>query len=159
MFVFIYHERETETWVKEQQRERDTESEAGSRFWAVITEPNTRLKLTNSEIVTWAKVRHLMDWATQVPLKALFKYSHWYYLHVNLSNSCFHSDQIYNQLTFINTCYFENRHYIRSFTNIISRLHSILPMKKLRLREIEEHGYGMATQPVNSGAGTQTHIC
>ena len=49
-------------------REIDTESEAGSRLWAVSTEPHAGLELTNREIMTWAKVRGLTDWATQVPL-------------------------------------------------------------------------------------------
>ena len=34
------------------EREGDTESEAGSRLWAVSTEPNAGLKFTNCEIVT-----------------------------------------------------------------------------------------------------------
>ena len=34
------------------EREGDTESEAGSRFWAVSTEPDVGLKLANREIVT-----------------------------------------------------------------------------------------------------------
>ena len=54
------------------EREGDTESETGSRLWAVSTEPNAGLKLTNREIMTWAEVGHLTDWATQVPLKVLF---------------------------------------------------------------------------------------
>ena len=56
------------------EREGDTESEAGCRLWAVSTEPmwgsNSRtvgLELTNCEIMTWAEVGHLMDWATQMP--------------------------------------------------------------------------------------------
>ena len=49
-------------------REGDTESEAGSRPWAVNTEPNMGLKLTNSEIMTWAKVGCLTKWATQMLL-------------------------------------------------------------------------------------------
>ena len=36
--------------------EEDTESEAGSRLWAVSTEPDTGLELTDCEIMTWAKV-------------------------------------------------------------------------------------------------------
>ena len=36
----------------EGQRERDTESKAGSRPWAVSTEPDAGLKLTDREIVT-----------------------------------------------------------------------------------------------------------
>ena len=34
------------------QRERDTESEVGSRLWAVHTEPDMGLELTNYEIMT-----------------------------------------------------------------------------------------------------------
>ena len=43
----------------------DTESEAGSRLWAVSTEPDAGLELTDREIVTWAKVGRLTDRATQ----------------------------------------------------------------------------------------------
>ena len=43
--------------------------EAGSRLWAVSTEPNMGLEPTNCEIMIWAKVRCLTDWATQAPLK------------------------------------------------------------------------------------------
>ena len=66
--LFIF-ERERETaWAGEGQREKgDTESEAGSRLWPVSTEPYTGLKLTNREIMTWAEIGHLTDWATQVP--------------------------------------------------------------------------------------------
>ena len=49
------------------EREGDTESEAGSKFWAVSTEPDAGLKLMNFEIMTWAEVGHLTNWATQVP--------------------------------------------------------------------------------------------
>ena len=48
------------------EREGDTESEAGSRLWAV-TEPDAGLELTDREIMTWAEVGRLTDWATQVP--------------------------------------------------------------------------------------------
>ena len=47
------------------EREGDTESEAGSRLWAVSTEPDAGLKLTDSEIMTWAEVGRSTDWATQ----------------------------------------------------------------------------------------------
>ena len=68
MFLFIF-ERET-AWVEEEQRERegDIESEAGSRLWAVSTEPDTELELMNCEIMTWAEVGRLTNWATQTPL-------------------------------------------------------------------------------------------
>ena len=56
----------------EDQREGDTESEAGSRLWAVSTEPDAGLKLTNCGIMTWAEVGRLGDWATQVTL-VIFK--------------------------------------------------------------------------------------
>ena len=50
------------------ERGGDTESPAGSRLWAVSPEPDTGLKLINLKIMTWAKVGHLTDWATQAPL-------------------------------------------------------------------------------------------
>ena len=50
------------------EREGNTESETNSRLWAVGTEPDAGLKLTDCEIMTWAKVRRLTDWATQAPL-------------------------------------------------------------------------------------------
>ena len=55
------------------ERGGDTESKAGSSLWAVSTEPDTALETTNCEIMTWAKVRHSTDWATQAPLFFLFK--------------------------------------------------------------------------------------
>ena len=48
--------------------EGDPESEAGSRLWAVSTEPDTWLELTDREIMTWAKVGRSSNWATQAPL-------------------------------------------------------------------------------------------
>ena len=50
------------------EREGDTELEVGSRLWAVSSEPNAGLELTDREIVTWAEVRRLTNWATQTPL-------------------------------------------------------------------------------------------
>ena len=50
-----------------EERGGDTESEAGSRLWAVSTEPDTGLEPTNCEIVTWAEVGRPTNWATQVP--------------------------------------------------------------------------------------------
>ena len=49
------------------EREGDTEAEAGPRLWAVGTEPEAGLEPTDHEIMTWAEVRHLTNWATQVP--------------------------------------------------------------------------------------------
>ena len=47
------------------EREGDTESETGSRLWAVSTEPRAGLELKDFEIMTWAEVGRLTDWATQ----------------------------------------------------------------------------------------------
>ena len=49
------------------ERGEDTEYEAGSRLWAVSTEPDAGLELTDREIMTWAEVGRLTDWATQAP--------------------------------------------------------------------------------------------
>ena len=54
------------------EREGDTESEAGSRLWAVSTEPDAGLELTDREIMTWAEVVRSTDWATQAHPQALF---------------------------------------------------------------------------------------
>ena len=69
--IFIYF------WETERQcesgggaeREWDTEPEAGSRLWAVSTEPDMGLEPTNCEIMTGAEVRRSSstDWATQAP--------------------------------------------------------------------------------------------
>ena len=48
--------------------EGDTESEAGSRLWAVSTEPDAGLEPINCETMSWAEVGHLTEWATQVSL-------------------------------------------------------------------------------------------
>ena len=45
----------------EEEKEGDTESEAGSRLCIVNTEPDVGLNLMNFEIMTWAEVRHLTD--------------------------------------------------------------------------------------------------
>ena len=66
MFIFE-RDRERETTSRgEADREGDTESEAGSRLWAVSTEPNMGLELTNRDTMTWAEVRHLTNGVTQV---------------------------------------------------------------------------------------------
>ena len=50
------------------EREGDTESEAGSRLWAVSMEPDAGLEPTDREIMTWAEVERSTDSATQAPL-------------------------------------------------------------------------------------------
>ena len=59
------------------ERQGDTESETGSRLWAVSTEPDAGLELTNREIMTWAEVGHSTDWATQAPLEEFLKMNYW----------------------------------------------------------------------------------
>ena len=54
-------------------KEGHIESEAGSRLCTVSTEPDEGLEPTNCDIMTWAEVGRLMDWATQVPQEATFK--------------------------------------------------------------------------------------
>ena len=39
------------------EREGDTESEEGSRLWAVSTESHMGLKLMDREIMTWVEVK------------------------------------------------------------------------------------------------------
>ena len=53
--MFIYFERES-THGGGAERARDTEFKAGSRLWAVSTEPDAGLELTDREIMTWAEV-------------------------------------------------------------------------------------------------------
>ena len=68
--MFIHFEMKNEWgegggWAE---REGDTESEAGSRLRAVSTEPYAGLEPTNCEIMSWAEVGFVTDWATHVPL-------------------------------------------------------------------------------------------
>ena len=62
-FLFVFFETETEhEWGRG--RKRGPESEAGSRLWTISVEPEAKLQLKNHEIMTWAKVGRLTDWAT-----------------------------------------------------------------------------------------------
>ena len=68
MFIY-YWETETQSMSRGgAESGGDKESEVGSRLWAVSTEPDAGLELTNCEIMTWAEVGRLTNWATQVPL-------------------------------------------------------------------------------------------
>ena len=67
MFIYFW-DRKRQSMNGEGQREGDTESETGCRLWAVSTEPDAGLELTDREIMTWAEVGRLTAWATQVPL-------------------------------------------------------------------------------------------
>ena len=69
MFIYFLTERERQSMSGGgAEREGDTESEAGSRLPAVSTEPYMGLELKYCEIMTWAEVGGLTDWATQVPV-------------------------------------------------------------------------------------------
>ena len=83
MFIYFWKTERTEhRWGRGRERERHThthtESKSCSKPWAVSTEPDVGLELMNCEIMTWAEVRCLTDWATQVPLnKQTFKELPW----------------------------------------------------------------------------------
>ena len=67
-FIYFFWDRERQSMKGGgAEREGDTESEAGSRLWAISPEPDAGLELTNREIVTWAEVGLSTGWATQAP--------------------------------------------------------------------------------------------
>ena len=72
MFIYFWERQRQNVTGLGAEREGDTESEAGSRLWAVSTEPNTGLEPTNREIMTWAEVGRLTNWATQAPHLVFF---------------------------------------------------------------------------------------
>ena len=66
LFIFWERERDRDNAQGRRGREGDTEFKAGSRLRAVSTEPNAGLEPTNQEIMTWAEVGRLTDWAARV---------------------------------------------------------------------------------------------
>ena len=68
MFIYFWEREAEHEWGRGKER-GDTEYEAGSRLWVVSTEPEAGLKPTSHEIMTWAEVRCLTNWATQVSLR------------------------------------------------------------------------------------------
>ena len=75
--LFIYFWERDRTWVGGgAEREGDTESEAGSRLSAVSTELDSGLELRSCELLTWAEVRHSIDWARQPPWPVASLYAH-----------------------------------------------------------------------------------
>ena len=72
MFIYFWERQRQNASGLGAEREGDTESEAGSRLWAVSTEPDAGLELMSCEIMTWAEVRRSTDWATHVPLFFIF---------------------------------------------------------------------------------------
>ena len=67
MFI-VETERETGANRGGSEREGDTEAEAGSRVWAVSTEPNMGLELPTREIMTWAEIGRLLTEPPRCPL-------------------------------------------------------------------------------------------
>ena len=65
MFIFETERKRDRAQVREGQRVRGTESEAGSRLRAVSAEPDAGLELMDREIMTRAEVGRLTDRATQ----------------------------------------------------------------------------------------------
>ena len=55
----------------------EREFQVASRLQAVSTQPYVGLEPTNCGITTWAKVKRLNDWATQVPLLIFLS---WFYV-------------------------------------------------------------------------------
>ena len=81
MFIYFWETERDRAQAGEEQKEGNTKSKAGSRLWAVSTEPDAGLEPTNRKIMIWAEVRHATDWATQAPqkqyfLKYIFKHAH-----------------------------------------------------------------------------------
>ena len=67
LFLSLFILREGEiAWAGEGQKERER-YRSPSRPLAVHVEPDVGLELTSHEIMTWAEIRRLTDWATQVP--------------------------------------------------------------------------------------------
>ena len=70
VYLFLKErERQRVSWGGAE-REGDTESQAGPRLPAVSTEPDTGLEPMSYEIMTWAEIGRLTDWATQVTPKS-----------------------------------------------------------------------------------------
>ena len=71
------------------EREGDTESETGSRLWAVSTEPDAGLKLKDREIVTRAEVGRLTEWATQAP-----QTTYTFQINISVTGNLYHRNEI-----------------------------------------------------------------
>ena len=67
MFIYFWERQRQNASGLGAEREGDAESEAGSRLWAVSTEPNAVLELTDHETMTWAEVGRSTDLVTQAP--------------------------------------------------------------------------------------------
>ena len=66
------------------ERRGDTESEAGSRLWAVSTEPDAGLEVMECEIKTWSEVRCSKDWASQASQVFFFVFFFFFFFFFNV---------------------------------------------------------------------------
>ena len=57
MFIYFWERERVREAGSKAEREGDTKSKAGSRLWAVSTEPNAGLELMSREIMTWVEGR------------------------------------------------------------------------------------------------------
>ena len=90
-FIVFYHNFKNYFWEREREHGRGRGRERGrqkigSGLCADSREPNAGLKLMNYEIMTWAEVRHLTDWATQVPRTLYSQYVYIYNIY-NIYNT------------------------------------------------------------------------
>ena len=68
MFIYFWENARDRIQAAEGQTEGDKESEMGSRLWAVSPELDVGLELMKHEIMIWAEVWRVTEWATQEPL-------------------------------------------------------------------------------------------
>ena len=80
MFLFIFERERQSIGGGGAEREGDAESQAGPRVWDVSTEPDVGLEPTDREIMTWAEIEGLTDWATQVPKAFIFSFANGFYI-------------------------------------------------------------------------------
>ena len=97
--MFIYFWARDRAWVGEGQREKETQKREGDSEQAPDSElsaqrPTWGSKLTNREIMTWAKVRWSTSWATQASPKNLFLRFFFFFLVISILNMG--GAQIYN---------------------------------------------------------------
>ena len=76
MFTYLWERDKGRVQAGKTGRKEDTELNQAPGSWllAISTQPNMELELTNSEILTRAKVRPFTDWATQAPQIHYFSY-------------------------------------------------------------------------------------
>ena len=73
--MFIYFWERQSISGEGAESEGGIESNAGSRLSTVSTEPNVGPEPTSCEIMTWAKVGRLPNWAIQAPLNVLYLFT------------------------------------------------------------------------------------